>query len=318
MLSAGRREESSWALSKTSYYYEVHQVILVKMMKSDLKEWSSREAFSFGVVGAALGMLFLFVILYFIPQIAFYKATFWIGGKEIDLFYLTIIPFIPGFVISGSKRLVILRLRFNVVYRIRQLGQRLLAVSLGLFVIPIAAFVAVSLMYPNTATSPYLGQMILAGLLVLPVGTAVNYCGDVFTSNQLAALCFRQAMESKDRISKGKWITRALEHVREYASEFREEMYTSEFQHLFAIRLLQGENVDTDLENISKSLTNHSSLITTFNEIKNRQQAFSFITARKTVRERLRSHFEEANKYATLLGAIAAILITLATLLRQK
>jgi len=286
----------------------------MKITKNDLKEWSGSEAFWICVIGAALGMLFLFVILQFVPQISSYTMTFSIAGLPINFFYGRVIPLIPGFVISTLRRRVVLRLSFSGVYGMRQLGQRLVFVFLGLFVIFIAASVVFSWIYSSAQTPPYLGWMILASLLVLLIGMTVNYYGDVFTSNKLAALCFRQAVEHKDPFSKREWVTNALKHLREYTSEFREEMYTSEFQHLFAIRLLQGENIDTDLDNISKSLTNHSSLITTLNEIRNKQQVFSFIAARKTLKERLGSSFEEMNKYASFLGAIATILATLAAL----
>jgi len=286
----------------------------MKITKNDLKELSRSEALWIGVIGSALGMLLLFVILQFVPQISSYTVTFSIAGLTINFFYGGGIPLIPGLIISALRRLVVSRLNFGVVYRMRQLGQRLVFVFLGLFAISIAASAIISWMYPSAKTSPYLGWIILASLSVLLIGMTVNYYGDVFTSNKLAALCFRQAVECKDPVSKREWITNALRHLREYTSEFREEMYTSEFQHLFAVRLLEGENIDTDLDNISKSLTDRSSLITTLNQIRNKQQVFSFITARKTLRERVGSYFEETNKYASFLGAIATILATLATL----
>jgi len=266
------------------------------------------------VIGWALGLLFTFDFLWIIPQFSSFTATFWIAGWKVEVFYGVLITLIPCWIVSFLRRRVVIRVNFNVVYRMKQIGQRIVL----LFFVFLVMYIAVSLIYPAPGMASSAALIFLVILNCFLAGAVVNYYGDVLNSDKLAALCFLQAIESKGSVSKGEWIRNALRHLREYASQSHVEIDTSRFQRLFAIRLLQGENVDSDLKNVSVSLLKHISPITALNNIKNSQQDFSFITTGKTRRERLDNYFEKANRYASLLGAIGTILVTLITFLMLR
>jgi len=269
------------------------------------------------VLGATIGFLFALPLFWFFPQLIYGTVSFRIAGWPIELnrgLAILYLLYVIGMVLSVLRRIFIVRLSFNVVYQMKQLGQRLVLV----FSLLLSIYIVVSVIarqFGATLAEGWIFSVVLEGFLAAVV---VNYYGDLFNSKELAVLCFRQAIELKSPVSKGKWIESALKHLREYASEYGLQLDTSEFKRLLALRLLQGKKVDSDLKNVSKSLLKDISPITVLSNMKSDQEGYPFVTTGKTRIQRLGSYLEKADKYASLLGAIGTILVALVTFLMLR
>lgn len=221
------------------------------------------------------------------------------SGKVILVIILSILTLF----LVVSRPYVVLRMSFNSIYQIRSKAGWIAVAFLGLSLAP-------SFLVPQvwTSLSPALRTLFVLTMFQLAaIWTVITYYGDVFNKDNLAALCFGQAIESKNRNSKLSWIRNGFKHLREVASDSRLDLDRSKYEHFFAIRLFEYENVDADIENIRRVILEKKPLVPALKQIEVNCTYSDALLPRKGWRERLSAHVEPSARYIQLLYIALAL-----------
>lgn len=230
-----------------------------------------------------------------------------IDGLEFSMITLAIIAIIM-IILLFLRRRILSKLDFRKIYQIKREGPTIVAI---LFILGIATLILVPILIPDFK-SGYLSNTLsqfMTGLIaeMLLVGILCLMYVDAFEADKLSILLFQEAIQCKDRALKMDMIRNGFKYLRKYFSEFSHTLDTYRFESYFGMSLIEGRNVDMDIDLLSHDIENGGPVISTLRRIMREDILSDFISFEKPIKDNLRTHFKlldrifERHKYLIVL-----------------
>ena len=286
----------------------------MKPTENDLTRVAERAGiFTCAWIGSVFPVAILFAILaQRVSTTALYDlSTPVYDGVTVFLVLVFALSSVPGVLLLRFRTVLILRCDFGYACSIDLVGR----VLRGFAFAAIGAFALVAVadhvlqMDPLrqliVQLGPYIGFVLIAGLSVFGVGGVMDLYFDAFAPITLAKLCFGQARDVPRPVSKLRMMRGGIKSIRLGANEFGLDFDGSRFERLYAIRLLDGQNVDAEFDRVSARLSS-GSVLDAITEMGT--GAPDLLGLRRTRRQRVAALLDSVKGYAQILVAVAALL----------
>jgi hypothetical protein len=189
------------------------------------------------------------------------------------------LPVVPGVLLLHYRKRIVLRTDFAHAYYVGLVGRILRYSILLVWVGYLPVLYASNMLHIGyePETDPFrqlLQQLWMNTWIVAMIGSTI-YGGagvmasyfNVFAPRTLAKLSFGQAKETRASDRKLKWIHDGLNSIRVAAREFGLDFDSTWFKQHYAIRLFDGQNVDSDLDRVSSCMSRSESILAALGEM---------------------------------------------------
>jgi hypothetical protein len=290
----------------------------VKPTEKDLSRVADRVAVVLHAwIASFLPMLILIVTLPLGPSYYAMLGTPIYDGLAVYQVVILALPVVPGVLLLYYRKRIVLRTDFARAYYIGLVG-RILRYSLLLVLVGYLPVLYASDMLhigyePETDPFRQLLQQLwmntwivaMVGLTMYgAAGVMVSYF-NVFAPTTLAKLSFGQAKETRASDRKLKWIRDGLNSIRAAAEEFGLDFDSTWFKQHYAIRLFDGQNVDSDLDRVTTCLSRGESILAALGEMG--VKTCDLFELRRTRMQRVSDLLNSVKGYGEFLVAIAAM-----------
>ena len=278
---------------------------MVKVERNDLKRnW----ALSLGtLIEIFLSIVFsYFTLLVLLAQLSPFLLGV-IGSYWIAVLVLATSA-VVGVVLLLVQSRILVRIDFRRICRTNRIGRRVkqlfTLISLGFLALVLVVYLGnIYHVWPAVTIEPSIVTPFLFAYVLLLMGSSLEDYTAVFLADKLAMLYFRQARELNDPLEKLAMTREGVKWLDKIAHEYNLELDASRFEHLLAIRLLDHQNIDRELEHLSTCFSENSSFLTVLNEVGLGENSLG---PRPSYRERMTGKLGSLLKYATLVSVLIA------------
>ena len=222
----------------------------------------------------------------------------WLAFSAFLAFFLA---FLVGLVILVVQEQIVLVFSFRIVYQLR------VRVEQAAKILLLSAFVLFSIVIASPAVFAPLGPFFLPMLQAAAGAVVVSQYANIIGSLPLADLCFRQADELKDSVSKAQWIREALKTLREHAADLGLELDTSHVEKHLASRLFDHEDIGSEIQSLLMCLSKGTSMSACLKAIAPTLRDIDMFAPRKGTTERYFEYVEKHYQSFVVILAIASL-----------
>jgi hypothetical protein len=196
---------------------------------------------------------------------------------------------------------LVVRLSVRVIHGINRAGNWILRLSaVSILATVVASRIAAS--QYNDIFAPLYFVLATAFLL----GIVITLYFDVFHASRFSALCFRQAVESKGR-AQYEWIRRGLQRLNESFAEYRLDIDSGRLERHFALRMVDGESVDADINRLALSLES-GGIVEAVGQLLG-DRSLEFIRMRRRWADRIRLPIEDWLRVVQILSICVFLIV---------
>lgn len=285
---------------------EVLVATLVRIERNDLtRNWALSLGTFFEIL---LSILFLYLALLVLlaqlsPSLLGALVSYWIAVLVL------VSSGVVAVVLSLLQFTILVRVDFRTIYQINRIGTMVKRLFLLIALGSLAAVLVVYLgntfhVWPAVTFEPSVVASFLFVYVLFLIGLSLEDYTAVFLADKLAMLYFRQARELNDPLEKLAMTKEGVKGLDNKAHEYGLELDASRFVRLLAIRLLDHQNIDRELEHLSTCFSENTSFLTVLNGVGLGGE--SSLGPRRSYRERVSGDLGLLLKYATLVSVLIA------------